>query len=177
VAADTEVRVRERGGETIAPPGKSRLQATPGRDYVGGVGARTAPDDLSEELLRKGVELMLVGRGRSMWPVIAPGDRIVARACAGPPRSGEIVVLRTPAGIVTHRLIARRGDPPRLVTRGDWLDHDDAPVPEGALLGVVHRVIKRRVRLELGTPVGASIERVLYVAGWLLRQVRGLVRR
>ena len=138
---------------------------------------RRFPDEVTEELLRDGAELTLVGRGRSMWPVIASGDRVVARRAAVP-RPGDIVVLRTPVGIVTHRLVAVLLDPVRLVTRGDWSDQDDGPVAEENLLGVVHRIIKGRATLDLLTRRGALVERALYRAARALRTpwVRRMVR-
>jgi hypothetical protein len=108
-----------------------------------------------------------------MWPVIAPGDRVVAGR--GVARPGDIVVLRTPSGIVTHRLVAVLRDPPRLVARGDWLAEDDPPVPEEDLLGVVHRIVKGRLTLDLSTRRGACLERLLRAAGRLLN--RPAVRR
>ena len=139
---------------------------------------RRVPDEVTEGLLRDGADLTLVGRGRSMWPVIAPGDRVVARRAAAP-RPGDIVVLRTPVGIVTHRLVAVLLDPVRLVTRGDWSDHDDGPVAEENLLGVVHRIIKDRTTLDLLTRRGALAQRALYRAARVLRSpwVRRTVRR
>jgi len=127
-----------------------------------------APDEIAEGLLRGGVELTLVGRGRSMWPVIAPLDRVVARR-AGSPRRGDIVVLRTRGGIVTHRVVALLADPARLVTRGDWLDQDDEPVSERDLLAIVHSIAKRRVTIDLRTLRGAIMHRALFDLARVLR--------
>lgn len=128
---------------------------------------RAIPDEVTAGLLRDGAELTLVGRGRSMWPVISPGDRVVAGR--GTPRPGDIVLLRTDAGIVTHRLVAVLTDPARLVARGDWLDDDDAPVAHEDLLGVVHRIVKGRLIVDLRTRRGALLQRALFRVGRLLK--------
>ena len=114
-----------------------------------------------------------------MWPVIAPGDGVVARRIDRRPRRGEIVVLRTRIGIVTHRLVGWVGDPPQLVASGDWLDAEDAPLPESALLGVVFRIVKRRVTLDLHSPLGLLAHGLLFCGARLLNgpRRRRLVRR
>ena len=144
---------------------------------------RVAAEELLEEMLRRGGEVALRGRGRSMWPVIAPGDSVVVRRCDRPPVPGEIIVVRARIGLVTHRLVRRQPNPARLVTRGDWLSAEDPPLCEDALVGVVVRIVKRRATLDLTTVVG-SCGQTLLAAGarllnrpWLRAAVGGVRRR
>lgn len=140
---------------------------------------RPTTDAIAEGLLRQGTELSLTGRGRSMWPVIAPGDRVVARRGERPPVPGDIVVIRTLSGLITHRIVGLLADPPRYVTRGDWLEKDDAPVAQDAVLAIVHRIVKRGVALDLEAPPGALAHKALYWAARVLRRppIRAAGRR
>lgn len=110
--------------------------------------------------------------------MIRPGDRVVARRREGRPEPGDIIVLRAAAGLVTHRVVGYLEDPPRVVTRGDWLDGDDGPVDEGSVLGFVRRIEKRWITLDLSRPAGAALAKALFLAARFLRRplVRAMAR-
>jgi hypothetical protein len=80
-----------------------------------------------------------------MWPSLRDGDEALWAAPSGPPRVGQIVVARTAAGLVAHR-VRRAGEV--LLLQGDACPRADAPIPPEAVLGLVRRV--RRGGRELG---------------------------
>jgi len=71
-----------------------------------------------------------------MLPSIWPGDRlIVQRKPSKQIQPGQIILYKRNGGVVAHRVIARRGN--EFVTRGDCMDHDDAPVHASEIVGEV----------------------------------------
>ncbi len=75
--------------------------------------------------------------GSSMEPSVPAGSRLLVQPI-GPgrePDPGDIVVVRRDGLLVAHRLL--RSGRGAIVTRGDALSKDDAPLPETDLLGRV----------------------------------------
>lgn len=127
--------------------------------------------ELIREPLQKGQTLHLKVNGRSMQPLLRPGDRVVVEAFEAERLScGDLLLIRRPADLVTHRLIAREGD--RFVTKGDASPCPDLPVLPEAVLGRVVAVEKGAGRLDLNSPAWRARSRLLgrlgawEAAGW-----------
>jgi len=95
---------------------------------------------LAEEVIRKFGEVRVRVFGTSMVPSILPGSLIlVQRADVSEISSGEIVLYSREGRFFAHRVVARTyvGGQPALITRGDRLGYDDAPITSTELLGRV----------------------------------------
>ena len=94
--------------------------------------------DLLTTLLENGASFRLRANGYSMTPTIRHGDIIVISPFNQlPPRTGEIVAFRHPHNqrLAVHRFIDARAS--SVLCRGDNRDHEDPPVPQDDVLGVV----------------------------------------
>jgi hypothetical protein len=95
---------------------------------------------LAGEVVRTFGRVRLRVFGTSMVPSILPGDLIsVQRSGLSGISFGEIVLYSREGRLFAHRVVGRAGslDDPRLITRGDRLSHQDAPVSSSELLGRV----------------------------------------
>ena len=93
------------------------------------------------EVLQSTGRLKLQVTGTSMLPTLWPGDILTLQSIASdPPRHGEIIFFqREPEGqFVIHRVVET--EPGLLITRGDSLADQDAPVSLGEVLGRVVEV-------------------------------------
>jgi Peptidase S24-like len=97
--------------------------------------------DLAAEVLSSGRTIRLQALGTSMLPSIWPGDVLSIE-----PKSGEkivlgdIVLVARDGRFFIHRLIQKRNS--TLITRGDSLPQEDAPVAPVQVLGkvsLIHR--------------------------------------
>jgi hypothetical protein len=77
--------------------------------------------------------------GRSMTPLIQPGDELLVAFGAMPDRFGQVVLFSQRGLQVAHRFVGwdTRGDVPMLLAKGDAEILADAPVPMDQVLGVV----------------------------------------
>lgn len=100
-----------------------------------------SPDDVSQEMLSRGLPLRVKSRGDSMFPLIHGGDTLLIEpAGADELRPGDIVFFRLPLGsFVVHRLIQRNGSG-ALLTNGDSLRRYDDPVPAAQVFGRVSKI-------------------------------------
>ncbi|MBI4786898.1 MAG: signal peptidase I [Chloroflexi bacterium] len=76
----------------------------------------------------------------SMWPTLAPGDRVTVRGIgAQDVKLGDVVVLNRQEVRLVHRVIACRNEHGTavLITKGDNCVWADEPLPESQLLGLV----------------------------------------
>lgn len=109
---------------------------------------------LAGEVVRIFGEVRLRVSGTSMVPSILPGDVISVRH-AGPfeVSPGEIVLYAREGRLFAHRVVTRAGSPERpfLITRGDRHYHTDPPVYSSELLGQVHFIERRQMRLRPAT--------------------------
>jgi len=102
--------------------------------------ATTIHDLLRQQLAGGGTARLRVN-GDSMAPLIGRGDEVIVEAAAADElHIGDVVVLDTGDGLLTHRLLARQGG--RLVTRGDGMATPDHPWAPEQLLGRVRSVVK-----------------------------------
>jgi signal peptidase I len=103
---------------------------------------------LVAEVARSFGEVRLKVTGSSMVPSIWPGDLVTVRRQEMPTlQSGHVIVYKRDAVLVTHRITHTYLD--HVITRGDSVWHDDAPVKEADIVGRVICLVRngRRVRL------------------------------
>jgi hypothetical protein len=123
---------------------------------------------LAGEIVQTFGEVRLRVFGTSMAPAILPGDLVsVQRAGLGEISTGEIVLFARRGGLAMHRVVGRTTalGQPCLITRGDRLRHNDAPVSSTELLGRVRFIERGGRRLQPAARPGAW-ERMI---GLLLR--------
>ena len=112
---------------------------------------------LVEEVARSFGQVRLRVTGTSMVPSILPGDLIsIQSADMDEILPGEIVLFSQEERLILHRVVDRRivstedtSSEPCLITRGDRVNHDDAPVFTNELLGRLVSVRRgdRQVRM------------------------------
>lgn len=104
--------------------------------------ARVARQGLLAIYAREGRREWIGARGHSMRPLIGPSAWMLVEF--GPPRVtvGEIVLFRSGAQLVAHRVVGRHRDG-RLITKGDSRLIFDPPVRADDIVGVV-RAVRRR---------------------------------
>jgi signal peptidase I len=97
--------------------------------------------DLAAEVLTSFGQARLPVTGSSMFPCMQPGDLLDVRRPDGPIQSGDVVVFQRHDRLVVHRVVGQNG--PLVVTRGDRLRHNDAPVSAAEILGCVAAIERR----------------------------------
>lgn len=108
--------------------------------------------EMVSSLLAEGCEVDFTARGRSMAPCIRDGESVRVRPLASRPRLGEVLLCRGSHGaLLLHRVVRLTGT--TVITRGDALANEDAPVPRSHILGRAVAISGRR-RLLLGFPFG-----------------------
>ena len=136
--------------------------------------------NLATEMLRSFGEIRSVVRGASMIPTMFPGDVVVVRReKASTARLGDVMLFFRDGLFCAHRLVdkTQRGEPVRLIARGDALAKNDPPFAEKELLGRVTAVIRRGKRIELDGVHSVASQRFFR---WLVqrrgRSVKWLLR-
>lgn len=121
--------------------------------------------------------------GGSMLPWFWAGDAIVVRPTSGPLVPGDVVVFERKGELVAHRLIRRIRVTgiDYLMTKGDWMAAEDAPVPPSAVIGKVVAIDRGGWLIRLDCGVGGRLMRLTgWLAcdqAWLLAGLRGLWQR
>jgi len=106
--------------------------------------------NLAAEVAGKFGRVRLCVSGTSMAPAIHPGDLIsVERVSLAEVSPGEIVVFLREGRLIVHRVAAKSEsrDEPFLVTRGDRMRRNDAPVTGPELVGRVMHLERGRTRV------------------------------
>jgi signal peptidase I len=96
--------------------------------------------ELAAEVNRRFGSLQLLVSGSSMVPAVRPGDVIhVKHSEVGDLSRGDIVVFRRAGRLIAHRAMRTSGKSAKglLVTRGDRVPREDAPILGSELLGRV----------------------------------------
>jgi signal peptidase len=135
---------------------------------------------LTAEVLRLHGQCRLQVSGTSMLPTLWPGDtvlieqRSIYQLCIG-----DVVMYERDGRFILHRLMCLPGTVseifspnPLLIARGDFVPHDDYPIPADCVLGVLAGVqhgsrctsIPRRMSLS-----SRWIAALLRRSSWLLR--------
>lgn len=124
----------------------------PTAEVFQGIRSRTkerlaARSALAAEVLRASGAVSLRVFGCSMLPSIWPGDVIAVRhARVFDIRPGKLVLYsREGGGFIVHRAVSC--NPDALITRGDALKENDAPVQPSRILGEVVAIQRGRSRL------------------------------
>ena len=127
--------------------------------------------ELLAEVARNFGEIRFKATGDSMLPSVWPGDLLtVRRQSFSEFRRGQIVLYERGASenadLVAHRIVDFSGDrgPRQLITRGDSLPYDDAPVHEDQILGRVVSISRN------GRPIDLDFTRSRRIAAWVLRR-------
>jgi len=100
-----------------------------------------------------------------MLPAVWPGDTLmVERANLSTVSQGEIVLFVRDGRLFAHRVVAnsRRDGGLQLVTKGDAMRSQDAPISEAELLGKVSRIVRNGRSIEPSRSLRIS-ERVVAV--------------
>ncbi len=126
-----------------------------------------AQRELLVEVARNFGEIRFKATGDSMLPSVWPGDLLtVRRQSFSEFRRGQIVLYERVAGenaqLVAHRIVDCSGR--QLITRGDSLRRNDAPVHEDQILGRVVSISRK------GRPIGLDFTRSRRIAAWVLRR-------
>jgi len=128
--------------------------------------------ELAVELLSSAGRVRFVARGGSMIPNILPGDTLeISRVSFDAVCAGDVILAGDRDRLWAHRVLREEFRSKRrvLITRGDALRVEDAPVGEAEFLGRVDFVIRgqRRFRPEIGrlAPLFAALLRGS--RGWL----------
>jgi len=108
-------------------------------------GAHAVAHQLAEEVLRHSGKLVLPASGRSMVPAIWPGDNLVVEpASSSSVAPGDIVLFSNAYRFVAHRVVEKKDDAStgRVLTRGDAMGTEDAPIKSGEILGKVSFIVR-----------------------------------
>jgi hypothetical protein len=121
--------------------------------------------------------------GGSMLPLIWAGDCLIAQpVAAADVVPGDLVLFERTGSLVAHRMIRRcRIDGAEyLVTKGDWFEQPDSPLPPASLIGKIVAIDRggRTIRLDRGFG-GVVVKTTGWIARflpWLLPGLRRLWR-
>lgn len=126
-----------------------------------------SPDDISREVLLRGLPLRVKIRGQSMYPFIKHGDTLLIEVTsAARLKLGDIAFYCLPSGtFVVHRLIKRNGSG-SLLTGGDSLRQPDEPVTAEQVFGRVVQIERNGKVLKLAGGLNRMNARLIT---WLAR--------
>jgi hypothetical protein len=99
-------------------------------------------------LVRAGRAVRFRARGSSMWPAIPSGSMLLVLPCpAAMLRVGQVAAFERRGQVVVHRV--QRIGPEGLYFAGDALKDGDGCVERERILGRVHVIERRRLRVRL----------------------------
>ncbi|SPF33199.1 Peptidase S24/S26A/S26B, conserved region [Candidatus Sulfopaludibacter sp. SbA4] len=133
--------------------------------------------ELLAEAARQFGRVRLSVTGTSMLPAVWPGDTLsVQREPMVAFRPGQIALFGRDGGLVAHRVV--RNSDSVLITRGDRLRYDDAPVLEEELVGRVVSLVRngREIPVEVSLVCRAAAV-VLRHSDFAVRVLLGIERR
>jgi len=108
---------------------------------------------LAAQVLQSWGTLKLCVNGGSMIPTLWPGDVLTLQSQDFDRiQPGSLVVCVRDGRFVVHRAVRKSvtAEGAFLITRGDCVAREDAPVPAGSLLGRVTQIRRRNLLLEPG---------------------------
>ena len=137
--------------------------------------------ELAAEVLRSFGSLRFRAIGASMLPTLWPGDILsVRRMDEHDALPGDIVLYARQGSLVAHRVVKRtvHQDRVELITRGDSMPLDDAPISRHELLGRVTTIERGARRFPpRRTAAGRIASWVCARSGFATRLVLGARRR
>lgn len=90
------------------------------------------------DLLNQHQSVKIPVRGMSMFPFLLSGDVVLVRPVKDDDfKVGTIIVYKSGANLVLHRLVGQNKPKGLVFTRGDGLFHKDKPVSKADVVGVV----------------------------------------
>jgi hypothetical protein len=148
-----------------------------------------APAPTSDDLMRATISIWAaIGRrseipiaGRSMWPQLRVGERVVVRHGGAEPRTGQVLVLLDRGRTIAHRIVMRRRADGRLLlrTKGDAnLGLDRGWIDPAGIVGVVEAVaVRGRVLGRFGLDgvaarCIAALSLLVSIVSWPIRWIR-----
>jgi len=120
----------------------------------------------------------VVASGASMYPCIPSGSALTVREYAGEPlHPGDVVGFVSGSGMLAHRVLETRGEPPRqrLQVRGDAQRHAEELDAESVAY-VVLEVAHRGVRYRMDGPLGRLAARLAMGGGLPLTATRRVLQ-
>src|SRR5579863_3621740 len=140
--------------------------------------------DLAAEVLGSSGTLRLRAAGRSMLPVVWPGDTLlIVPTAAGAVAEGDVVLFRRAHQFFAHRVMrAENAGDSTILTRGDALPYPDPPVTAKDLLGKVSFIVRDGRLIEVGRNLSfpqrtvARVMRRSRIAARLVTGVHGMLR-
>lgn len=136
----------------------------------------TVVDELFLSSLAEGKDVRLRVDGTSMSPFLKPGDQVVLRkATLQQLKKGDLVVVRRPHDLVTHRLVAQSAG--QWSTKGDNSRYPDPPAAEDRVLGKVIAIEKTNQTIDLQTARWQFLNRWLASLSWMEASLFRLGRR
>ncbi len=139
--------------------------------------------ELAADSLRASGTLRLQVTGWSMLPAVWPGDTLmVEQATLSSVSLGEIVLFVRDRRLFAHRIVAssRRDGGQQLVTKGDAMPSQDAPISEAELLGKVSSIVRNGRSIEpspglrMSERVVAGLVRSSEAAARVIVGIRGM---
>jgi phage repressor protein C with HTH and peptisase S24 domain len=131
---------------------------------------------LVESCLQAGADARFEVSGRSMWPLIRPGDVVTVRQPAtGELALGDVVAVKgmPGGGLLVHRIVRLREG--RLLLRGDNTTLANGEYPTGQVLAVVDAVERHGRLVWFGAGRSRRLVALLVRTGCLCRVNRGVL--
>lgn len=98
-----------------------------------------------DQLLNDGRTVQVPVYGMSMFPILMPHDTVqIKRIAFEEMKPGHVLVFEQNGQWVAHRLVRKITENQTLITRGDGLPYNDAPVDAQRAKGIITKVIKSR---------------------------------
>jgi signal peptidase I len=98
-----------------------------------------------DQLLDEGRTVQVPVYGMSMFPILMPRDTVqIKRIAFEEMKPGHVLVFEQNGQWVAHRLVKKITKNQTLITRGDGLPYNDAPVDADRAKGIITKVIKTR---------------------------------
>jgi signal peptidase I len=117
-----------------------------------------------DQLLADGQTVQVPVHGMSMFPVLMPRDKVqIRRVTFEEMKRGQVLVFERDGQWVAHRLIKKNAENFTLITSGDGLPYNDAPVTAASAIGIITKVIK--TRSPFAWSINTKIDRFLVWAG------------
>lgn len=96
-------------------------------------------------LLNQHQSVKIMVRGMSMFPFLLSGDVVLVRPVKDDDfKVGTIVVYKSGANLVLHRLVGQNKPKGLVYTRGDGLTKRDEPIKKDDIIGVVADIVESR---------------------------------